>query len=260
MEEASFTKEILISGVVQISKANYAQKGFYFQSFTSLATGLERIGKLCLLLDYYINNNGVFPDIKFIKNQINHDLKLLYDKSRELTNAHSIKFKYLDNLDDEIHENMISILSAFAKGDRYSNIDFLVTSKTKSDPILEWHLKVDEILFEKKVSKKGKKKIHLNAMLIEQLIGSHSSVRHFSESRKELTNLYGSSFLTGMNESIVRFRQFHILQIIRYWFEILWTLQYRAMSLGREEIPFFNELFAEFYNSDEFFLKTKDYK
>jgi hypothetical protein len=38
LNEAHFTKEILVSGVAQIRQANYAQKGFYFQSFTSLAT------------------------------------------------------------------------------------------------------------------------------------------------------------------------------------------------------------------------------
>ena len=57
LNEAVFTKEIISSLVTQIRKADYAQKGFYFQSFTSLATGLERIGKLCLLLNYYIKNN-----------------------------------------------------------------------------------------------------------------------------------------------------------------------------------------------------------
>ena len=41
--EASFTKDILGAGATQIRKANYAQKGMYFQAFTSLSTGLERI-------------------------------------------------------------------------------------------------------------------------------------------------------------------------------------------------------------------------
>ena len=33
--EAQFTKEILVSGVHDIQKANYGRKGVYFQAFTS---------------------------------------------------------------------------------------------------------------------------------------------------------------------------------------------------------------------------------
>lgn len=49
--EALFTKELLGIGVTQLYKANYAKKGIYYQAFTCLSTGLERIGKLCLILD-----------------------------------------------------------------------------------------------------------------------------------------------------------------------------------------------------------------
>ncbi len=40
LKEATFTKEILGEGATQIRKANYAQKGIYFLSFTSLSTGI----------------------------------------------------------------------------------------------------------------------------------------------------------------------------------------------------------------------------
>jgi hypothetical protein len=68
--EAEFTKEILGSGATQIRRANYASKGIYFQSFTSLPTGFERIGKPCLMLDYYIKNNGNFPNLQYMKKVI----------------------------------------------------------------------------------------------------------------------------------------------------------------------------------------------
>jgi len=67
LKEAQFTKEMLGSGATQIRKANYATKGVYFQAFTNLSTGLERIGKLCLMLDHYIETNGKFPDSKYFK-------------------------------------------------------------------------------------------------------------------------------------------------------------------------------------------------
>lgn len=44
LKEAQFTKEMLGSGATQIRNACYASKGVYFHAFTSLSTGLERIG------------------------------------------------------------------------------------------------------------------------------------------------------------------------------------------------------------------------
>ena len=62
LDEALFTKDILGIGVTQLYKANYAQRGIYYQTFICLSTGIERIGKLCLILDSYIENNGKFPN------------------------------------------------------------------------------------------------------------------------------------------------------------------------------------------------------
>lgn len=117
--EAQFTSEILSSGATQIGKVNYAKKGMYFSSFTSLATGLERIGKLCLIVDYYIAHDGSFPDENTLKNNFGHDLEKLYQKSKEIIARNNLKFNFLENLDSQIHQNILSILSRFAKGDRY---------------------------------------------------------------------------------------------------------------------------------------------
>ena len=60
LNEANFTKQMVGAGAMQIRRAGYANKGSYFQAFTSLSTGLERIGKLCLMLDYYLEHQA-FP-------------------------------------------------------------------------------------------------------------------------------------------------------------------------------------------------------
>ena len=67
LKEAQFTKELLGAGATEIRRASYATKGVYFKSFTSLSTGLERIGKLCLMLDHYIETGGRFPDFNYLK-------------------------------------------------------------------------------------------------------------------------------------------------------------------------------------------------
>jgi hypothetical protein len=126
-KEAQFAFEILNSGATQIRKANYAKKGAYYQSFINLTVGIERIAKLCVLLDYYIENNGKFPNDKFVR-KIGHNINKLYNQSMVIKQKYSFQFRFLNNL-NEIHLNIINILSSFATKDRYENINILVNAK-----------------------------------------------------------------------------------------------------------------------------------
>lgn len=256
LKEAAFTKEILGEGATQIRKANYAKKGMYFLSFTSLSTGLERIGKLCLMLDYYIDNNGAFPDPKYLKNNIGHNLEKLYTESKNIIKKRNINLNFLNNLDDKVHQNILKILSDFAKGERYSNINLLVGVTPNNDPIQNWYNEVDMPLFNERVSKSRKEKIKINSEIINELFSSVFHVQHISESGKELTQLDKASYETGFNNAVCKYRQLYIMQIIRYWSELLRELQYLAMELGTEDIPFFSEIFGMFCNSDSY-LKTR---
>lgn len=259
IDEAQFTREILATGVNRIGKANYAQKGIYFDAFTGLSTGLERIGKLCLILEYYISNNGSFPDDNYVRNNFGHDLMKIYCQSKLFVDEHKIKFNYQDKIDDPIQIEILRILSSFAKGDRYSNINFLVKSRHQSDPTKDWHEKVDKKLFETRVTKRKKQKIVFHANKINELFGHVVSVRFQGESGEEINDLAKSSFMTGMTNSIAKYRRLYVLQIIRYWVELIRNLQYPAQDLGRKEIPWFTEIFAIFFNEDSFFLRRKTF-
>jgi len=93
-KEAQFTKEMLGSGATQIRNANYSAKGVYFQAFISLSTGLERIGKLCLMLDHFIDHSGKFPDFNYMKNEIGHNIGVIYEKSAAVVMKRSISMKF----------------------------------------------------------------------------------------------------------------------------------------------------------------------
>src|SRR5437016_14025778 len=116
-KEAQFTKEMLGWGATQIRKANYASKGVYFQAFTSLSTGLERIGKICLMVDYYIDHEGTFPDYKYMKTEICHDILRIYAESVSMIARRSISMSFLQDLSNPVHQAILSVLSEFARGD-----------------------------------------------------------------------------------------------------------------------------------------------
>jgi len=257
VKEGQFTKEILGAGATQIRNANYARKGVYFQSLTSLSTGLERIGKLCLMLDYYIDNDSTFPDFKYLKNDIGHKINVLYEKSIEVKKKRNISLRFLDNLDSEIHQNILNVISDFAIGDRYSNINILVNSKQQSDPVANWYTNVDKLLYELRVKDRKKQQIAHNARLISQMTGHFTMVRHTSEAGDMITDVEDASARTGIQEAVAPYRQLYVIHIIRFWVELLGKLQYEAMSVNNENIPFFSEIFGGFYNADSYIRTRK---
>lgn len=256
LKEAQFTKEMLGAGATQIRRANYATKGIYFQAFTSLSTGLERIGKMCLMLDYYIENGGCFPDLNYLKNKIGHRLQKIYSDSASIVNKRAITLTSLQNLDQPIHQNILQILSDFAQGDRYSNIDLVAGKIDPHDSIASWFDKVDRPIFESRISDKRKSQIENNATIIANLMGPITNVSHVSETGTRITDVYEASYRTGLQEAIAPYRQLFVLQIIRFWVELIWDLQREAMELRLGDIPFFSEIFAPFYNSDSY-LRTR---
>jgi hypothetical protein len=259
LKEAQFTFEILASGVTKLGKVNYAKKGMYFTSFTSISTGLERIGKICLILDYSIRNNGDFPSAKSLKYGIGHGLQELYNKSKEIITHYNFSLNHLQDLQDPIYIEILSILSNFDKGDRYSNIDFLVNNNSQNDPIKDWHIKIDQVLFEKRVSKAKKDRIIFNSELAGRILGGHSIVRHLSETGLELNDIETSSYQTGVSSAVAKYRQLYMLHIIRYWVDLLREPQSEA-DMKNLDILHFTEIFAIFYNEDNYLITRKTFE
>lgn len=259
-KEAQFTCEMLCAGGTQIRKANYARRGIYFQAFTSLSTGLERIGKLCLILDYALKNNGNYPDNDYIKNEIGHDIEKLYQKAFELKNEHQFQFKFLQDLNLGIYQTILNVLSRFGKGDRYSNIDLIVNRRNYDDPIKIWYEEVDLYFYNNLVSTRRKIKIQTNARIIGKLIEPYMLVRHTSEDETDITDVENASFRTGIFEAVGPFRQLFVFHIIRFWAELIDCIGYKIMKETRIEIPFFNEIFKIFYNDDSYVKKRKTWK
>jgi len=257
LNEAQFTKEILGIGVTQIRKANYSQKGIYHQSFICLTTGLERLGKLCLLLNYYIDNTATFPDDNYLRKKLGHDILRIYNDCIDIINKKSIRKPLLVVPTSQIHLNILSILSEFAQGNRYSNINVLVGVKQREDSLKQWYQNVDMPLFEKHISVKRKSNIHQKAAFTDSFLSSIAIVRHVSEEGDGINDIYTGSFRTGIWEAVAPYRQLYLLQIIRMLTILLTELGYKAAGFQNEDIPYFSEVFGAFCNRDSYFRSRK---
>lgn len=220
--ELSFIRELFGAGVTQIGQANNANRGRYFQSLSNLSIGLERVGKICYIIDFSLKNKGLYPEYKDIK-AIGHDLNTLYLHSKVIISSNSFKLDFLKDLEQPIQKNILSLLTNFSKGDRYHNIDLLLDPKQKESPIYIWKREVDDYILNK----------------------------YISERRKELI-ISDSSFV------VAPYRRLLILQIIRYWQEILINLNNKNYEKGfTEDIPDISEHLGLFYNTDKYFKSRK---
>jgi len=258
LEEAQFTKEILAIGVTQLYKANYAAKGIYYQSFTCLSTGIERLEKLCLILDYYIQNQGTLPSEKYIRDY-GHKIPDLYHACRDIANRQKIAFHFRYKMDENIHRAIIDLLGSFAESSgRYANINILLGKEQNSNDCIEqWFHNVDIPLYNKHISSKKKASIEYRASVIGNVLNQIAVTRFTTEDNTELTNAVEGSIRTGIWEAVAPYRQLYMLQIIRYLTEILIGLGYKAMAIQSADIPYFGEVFGLFYNDNSYFRSRK---
>lgn len=254
LKEVQFTREILGAGATQIRRANYASKGTYFLALVSLSTGLERLGKLCLMLDHLLQH-GSFPDLGQLKRDIGHRLLLIHERTEALVQRRGLQLQFRQRLDDPIHTAILRCLHNFAEGDRYSNINLLVGTPSSTDPLSDWQRTVDIPLFQHKVSSAKQVQVRRNAQDVARLMGPASMVLHTSEMGEIIDDLEDASYRTGVVEAVAPYRQLYVLQVIRYWVEVLGELQYPAMRVS-DDIPHFSEVLAIFYNADSY-MKTR---
>jgi hypothetical protein len=160
-------------------------------------------------------------------------------------------------LDDPIHRAILNVLSGFAKGDRYCNINLLAGKEHQTDPVEQWFRQVDQRIFDTCVSKKRKDTIQNNARLVGELLSPFTLIRHTAETGNDITVVEDASYRTGMFEAVAPWRQFFVLQIIRFWVELLYSLQHLTYLTKELTVPHFSEIFGIFYNSDSYFRTRK---
>lgn len=143
LKEAGISSYSLCQGLTALRKANFGEKGYYYQGFFLLSIGLERLLKLILIYKYRIENNDKFPDNATLK-EYGHDIE-------KITNLviKGYESKLLFRKDDEPYKSMIKLLSDFAKSTRYYNLDKLTgKANLNNDPLKEWY-KIQEIIINK---------------------------------------------------------------------------------------------------------------
>lgn len=212
VNEVDFSRQLLGIGLTSLRKANFSERGVYFQALSSISLGLERLMKLCLILDDY-NGTGEYTSQKDLK-RYGHDLtslfKLIHSRSNRSIDLGTTNLKAL------------KLLTTFAKSSRYSNIDF-ITGDSDNDPIREWHNEIDISIFQDLLTDKQQHRIMAECELHRKIGDSMPAftMGHYDENGNEISSFGELAYLIKESDMLSGYRVLIIIQIIESICDIL---------------------------------------
>lgn len=250
VDETMFSRQLLGIGLTSLRKANFANRGLYFQALSSISLGLERLMKLCLLLDDY-NKNGRYTSRKELKNY-GHNLYNLFKQITE-------RSKGSDNLSD-IHIRVLKLLTDFAQSSRYSNVDF-ITNDHDNDPMKIWHNSIDKDIYENMLNNRQRNRIEKECELY-RCIGDALpafAMGYSDENRNPIDSFGELNSLVKRSEMLAGYRTLLVIQIIEHIYRILDSMTDDAKDNHFHFLEL-SRIFATItYGSDSEKIKRKDF-
>lgn len=211
VNEVEFSRQLLGIGLTSLRKASFADQGVYYQALSSISLGLERLMKLCLILDDF-NRTGNYTSRDQLRDY-GHNLFKLFNLIHSRADK-EIPLK-------EYHLKALQLLTTFAKSSRYSNIDF-ITSDADTDPIKEWHNEIDKRIYNDVLNEKQRERI--NKKCDEYRVVADSLPIHvmgfYDENRNEINSGGELHYLILRSEMLAGYRVLLVIQIIEAIYKI----------------------------------------
>lgn len=261
INESTFTGELLCDGLTALGKVQFPSKSELFHAFTSLSLGLERLGKMIIIIDYLIEN-GTLPQAGYLK-CIGHNLEKISKRVILLKRKYDFNLNYLQDLDSSIHQEIIRELSDFGTGDRYSNLNTLLGQPTQ-DPIQRWYKNVESQIYKTKISRRKRLQIEEKSRLLAEMMDPNSMTAFVSIDNQIDNSLEKLLIMQLASESIRPFRQLYVFQVVRLFVEILCKIQAKYCERSQDDIditlPYFSEIFVVFNNEDGYIKLRRSWK
>ncbi|TFZ56422.1 hypothetical protein E4V01_19040 [Methylorubrum sp. Q1] len=259
VREAGIAGNSISAGLTALRKANYAAHGIYSNAFFCLSIGMERTFKLLYILDYLLDHNK-YPTDADLKT-MGHDIEKLFLYSRTIQTRHKINRgpKAID--DNSLEYLIIKFMSRFAKSTRYYNLDLIagsIKSGKSVDPIADWYINIGKKILEKHMTEQQERKIKENAQSIDTAFGHLMSVSFTAEDGTPLSDAYSASYQTGTTEIVRKYGTFYSASICRYLYYMLRGMCRNCQANGHD-VPYLEELFFPFMNSDKYLLSIKTF-
>ncbi len=233
-QEGHLISTCLSLGLTELRNANVHNKGAFYSSLFNLSIGCERLLKSIVIIDHMLKNSLSVPRKKQLKGY-GHNVIELYDTCVDIGNLRNSPIKSRSEL-EQIDQELLSLLSDFARITRYHNLDALSASQVGDDPLEHWG-KIILAVLEADVSKRQREKILLQASVIANSINDITITIMHGLDQKPLTTAEALS-LPGLHDQAVKYIVLRLVKILCNIRELLSVLCYEAYTLGVSTPPF----------------------
>ena len=258
--EISLAAQTLCAGLTALRRANAAKTGLYYEAFFNLATGLERLCKIVLIVDYAIDHDGEFLTDSGLS-KFGHDIQDLVCETTRIRAKHHYNATLAQFPNDEVVTLAINFLSEFAKGTRYYNLDFLQKkSNTHHDPLHRWHDVVGSEILRKHYTERMSENHHAIAKDVGKELEPNVSVHLAMEDGSMITNVTSMLVHNQETEVVQRWAQFYILRLVRYLSMLISDLESESHRRNLKSVPYLSEFLCPFRVPDRDFKRRKTWR
>lgn len=185
-QEASLSHANLLAGFDALRKVNAEQRGNFYSAFFGLSIGLERLFKIVVVLDFKKKHSLENPTDRDLR-RLGHCLSKSYQRCKKIGDSYQLPDDFAWSEEDSPGARFLDILSEFASGSRYYNLDQIVGEDHYKEPIKAWIALQTKIGLES-LSGKRLEKVNQVALDFCDNMGAHGYTRsvdgenrHFSE-------------------------------------------------------------------------------
>ena len=250
--EAGIASTAISKGIESLNSASFTDDRLYNSAFFNLSIGFERIGKLIIILDYFLDF-GAFPSKPKLK-EYSHDISGI----SKIVKGISINRNYQKHEfpDDTISSGIIQTLSEFALETRYYNLDFLSGVKKSNDPISMWHDRVSKPILDSHYSDATRLKAEEMASRIGSEVEPYTAVMHMAEDGTPIMSITAALVESAKIPILQEYSRMYCLRIVRYLSYVLINVgdEFRKIS---KDTPYFEEYFGIYSCKDVEFRRRK---
>lgn len=169
VQECNLAKAALLGGLTAFSNVDVDKPGSLYSAFFQTSTGLERLMKVTIIVDYKMKHNLANPTNEQLK-QTGHDLLILYDKCAMLAVEQSLDITQWFGA-GTIEHDTLAFLSDFSKRSRYYNLDAISGGRTATDPLAQW-ARLHQRIAETYISYKFREKLSQKSLHFADRVGA----------------------------------------------------------------------------------------
>lgn len=253
-QEGYLISSSLTNGLTELRSAHIHNRGAFYTALFNLSVGFERLLKAIVIIDHMLSQQLAVPTKRQLQAR-GHNIGELYDECERIGGRRYSPISgrtQLEVIDDEL----LKLLSDFARVTRYHNLDALSTSQSSADPLERLNQLLFAILARDVPQSQKEKMLDQADIIVNQIDDATFTLMHGLDQRPLSTTEALS--LPGLHDQSVRFAVLRIIKLLSPLRDLLENVSHGAYNFGPvPPFPQMHEFLEWLWNDRKYVLRKK---